>query len=202
MVNLKWRVETGVFRTKSLFINVKSRQVVTCLTFMQIINYDFCFPKQWFDVSVRCLTHVLKGSSDAKLIYIYAFSRHFYPKRVTVHSGYNYIFFLSMCVPWELNPQPFALLTQCSTTEPQEHFYLLFELKCVLAVCVHVQPIMTKIHPIMIKIHPVCVCVCVCACVCVFWIPINHKQCLRSSCSQILGRVVTLSHRTVLTCSI
>ncbi len=29
--------------------------------------------------------------------------------------------FVSMCVPWELNPQPFALLTQCSTTEPQEH---------------------------------------------------------------------------------
>ncbi len=26
-----------------------------------------------------------------------------------------------MCAPWELNPQPFALLTQCSTTEPQEH---------------------------------------------------------------------------------
>ncbi len=26
-----------------------------------------------------------------------------------------------MRVPWELNPQPFALLTQCSTTEPQEH---------------------------------------------------------------------------------
>ncbi len=30
-------------------------------------------------------------------------------------------FFVSMCVPWELNPQPFALLMQCSTTEPQEH---------------------------------------------------------------------------------
>ncbi len=29
--------------------------------------------------------------------------------------------FISMCVPWELNPRPFALLTQCSTTEPQEH---------------------------------------------------------------------------------
>ncbi len=26
-----------------------------------------------------------------------------------------------MCVPWESNPQPFELLTQCSTTEPQEH---------------------------------------------------------------------------------
>ncbi len=52
-------------------------------------------------------------------MYIYAFSRCFYPKRLTVHSGYT--FFISMCVPWELNPQPFALLTQCSTTEPQEH---------------------------------------------------------------------------------
>ncbi len=39
-------------------------------------------------------------------------------KRLTVHSGYTC--FITMCVPWESNPQPFALLTQCSTTEPQE----------------------------------------------------------------------------------
>ncbi len=26
-----------------------------------------------------------------------------------------------MCVPWELTPPTFVLLTQCSTTEPQEH---------------------------------------------------------------------------------
>ncbi len=32
-----------------------------------------------------------------------------------LHSGYT--FFVSICVPWESNPQPFALLTQCSTTE-------------------------------------------------------------------------------------
>ncbi len=30
-----------------------------------------------------------------------------------------------MCVPWELNPQPFALLMQCSTTEPQEDLHTL-----------------------------------------------------------------------------
>ncbi len=30
-------------------------------------------------------------------IYIYAFSRRFYPKRLTVQSGYT--FFVSMCVP-------------------------------------------------------------------------------------------------------
>ncbi len=35
-----------------------------------------------------------------------------------MHSDYT--FCISTCVPWELNPQPFALLTQCSTTEPQE----------------------------------------------------------------------------------
>ncbi len=29
--------------------------------------------------------------------------------------------FVSMCVPWESNPQPFALLTQCSTTEPHRN---------------------------------------------------------------------------------
>ncbi len=30
-------------------------------------------------------------------------------------------YFISICVPWESNPQPFVLLTQCSTTEPHEH---------------------------------------------------------------------------------
>ncbi len=35
------------------------------------------------------------------------------------YSGYTFI--VSMCVLWELNTQPFVPLTQCSTTEPQEH---------------------------------------------------------------------------------
>ncbi len=37
-----------------------------------------------------------------------------------------YIFFISMCVPWESNPQPFALLTQCSTTEPAGTLWLFY----------------------------------------------------------------------------
>ncbi len=49
---------------------------------------------------------------DIFYIYIYAFCRRFYPKRLKVHSDYTFI--ISMCVPWELNPQPW-------TTEPQEH---------------------------------------------------------------------------------
>ncbi len=48
-------------------------------------------------------------SQDCKIttsfyIYIYAFIRRFYPKRLTVHSGYTFI--VSMCVSWESNPQP------------------------------------------------------------------------------------------------
>ncbi len=36
-----------------------------------------------------------------------------------LHSGYTFL--ISICVPWESNPQPFALLTQCSTTEPHRN---------------------------------------------------------------------------------
>ncbi len=49
----------------------------------------------------------------------YAFSRRFYPKRLTI--AFRLYIFISMCVPWESNPQPFALLTQCSTTEPHRN---------------------------------------------------------------------------------
>ncbi len=56
-------------------------------------------------------------------IYIYAFSRRFYPKRLTVHSGYTFI--VSMC-SLGIEPTTFAWQTQCSTTEPQEHLYNIF----------------------------------------------------------------------------
>ncbi len=54
-------------------------------------------------------------------LHFYAFSRRFYPKRLTVHSGYTY-FGQYMC-SLGIKPTTFALLTQCSTTEPQEHIY-------------------------------------------------------------------------------
>ncbi len=38
--------------------------------------------------------------------------------RLTVHSGYTFI--VSMC-SLGIEPTTFALLSQCSTTEPQEH---------------------------------------------------------------------------------
>ncbi len=52
----------------------------------------------------------------------YTFIRRFYPKRLTI--TFRLYIFISMCVPWDSNPQPFALLTQCSTTEPHRNIYL------------------------------------------------------------------------------
>ncbi len=73
-----------------------------------------------------------KSSSRLCVLYIYinALSRCFYPKRLTVHSGYTFLFY-QYCVPWEMNPQPFALLTQCFTTEPQEHLCHVCRCGCV-----------------------------------------------------------------------
>ncbi len=55
-------------------------------------------------------------------IYIYAFSRCFYPKRLTVHSGYT--FFISMCVPWEQKDiyhlNDYLLIGRCSFTISRE----------------------------------------------------------------------------------
>ncbi len=52
----------------------------------------------------------------------------FIQSNLQLHSGYNF-FFLSVHVfPGNRNPQPFALLTQCSTTEAQEH---ILKVQCV-----------------------------------------------------------------------
>ncbi len=67
-------------------------------------------------------------------IYINAFSRRFYPKRLTVHSGYTFI--VSMC-SLGIEPTTFALQTQCSTTEPQEHLYNIYKsLKVTIPKCI------------------------------------------------------------------
>ncbi len=49
----------------------------------------------------------------------FAFSRCFYPKRLAI--AFRLYIFISTCVLWESNPQLFALLTQCSTTEPHRN---------------------------------------------------------------------------------
>ncbi len=66
-----------------------------------------------------------KDNVRKKTIYIYAFSRCFYPKRLTVHSRYT--LYCQYVCSLGIKPTTFALLTQCSTTEPREHFKLYFK---------------------------------------------------------------------------
>ncbi len=86
------------------------------------------FPWLSTDVCLDCsetgnISKTKEGVDEVHYIYIYAFSRRFYTKQLTVDSGFA--FFVIMCQgTWELNLQPFVLLTQCSTTDPQEHFPL------------------------------------------------------------------------------
>ncbi len=59
---------------------------------------------------------ILNDTDGCDLFYIYAFSRRFYPKQFRLHIFCQYVCSLG------IEPTTF---TQCSTTEPQEHFYLL-----------------------------------------------------------------------------
>ncbi len=70
---------------------------------------------------------------SSSYIYIYAFSRRFYPKRLTI--AFRLYIFISMCVPWESNPQPFALLTQCSTTEPHRNTLATHDNQSCCSIC-------------------------------------------------------------------
>ncbi len=66
-------------------------------------------------------------------IYIYAFSRRFNPKRLTIQA--IHIFVSTWMYSLGIKPTTFALLTQCSTTEPQEHFLVFCKILGVLGPC-------------------------------------------------------------------
>ncbi len=84
---------------------------------MGLINHPDCF------LGVRQIQNNESTTSHLHL------SDAFIQSDLQLHSGYTFL--IIMCVPWESNPQPFALLTQCSTTEPHRnikpkhnHYYL------------------------------------------------------------------------------
>ncbi len=76
----------------------------------------------WY-FSLRLVRHIISVGTQELFLSINWFALHF--THLADKSDLQciqaiYIYIISMCVPWELNPWPFALLTQCSTTEPQE----------------------------------------------------------------------------------
>ncbi len=72
---------------------------------------------------IQMFVIILKSSwrswfSGSQVGFTFTHLADFYPKRLTVHSGY--IFFCQYVCSLGIEPTTFVLLMQCSTTEPQE----------------------------------------------------------------------------------
>ncbi len=79
--------------------NLRHSQAIK-LTEMLLIISKKCIALKW-------KAQIVSSGSRAwpeVYIYIYAFSRRFYPKRLTLHSSYSFLHFISSCFPWESNP--------------------------------------------------------------------------------------------------
>ncbi len=111
---LIWCIYWCQFKIKNLFGG-------TFFTIFQEQNECmFVHHTVWF-VRLICLNWFFLALF-AKLLF--TFTRRFYPKRLTI--AFRLYIFISTCVPWESNPQPFAQQTQCSTTEPHRNTGTLF----------------------------------------------------------------------------
>ncbi len=102
------------------FISGRVTRVVVWLFYFEELNAVFHLT--WFYIYIYIYIHIYiqTHTHTHTHTHIYIFSRRFYPKQLTVHSGYT--FFVSVC-SLGIEPPTFALLTQCSTTEPQEHIH-------------------------------------------------------------------------------
>ncbi len=68
-----------------------------------------------FVLDILCLDiSILWESHESFYIYIYAFSRRFYPKRLTLHSSYSFTFY-QLWLSLGIEPMILALLAPCST---------------------------------------------------------------------------------------
>ncbi len=98
---MRWVMKESAFVIYSFFIYCKTFALSKCAW---ICNSDAFLSR---------ITHTHFST------FTFTFSRRFYPKRLTI--AFRLYIFISTCVPWESNPQPFAQLTQCSTTEPHRN---------------------------------------------------------------------------------
>ncbi len=83
---------------------------------VDITGYSAMIPV-WSE-RIYSIQSALKCARRELKLYIFTFMHladAFIQSDLQLHSGYT------SCVPWESNPQPFALLTQCSTTEPHRN---------------------------------------------------------------------------------
>ncbi len=84
--------------------------------FVPTLHGVFTLPCRWL---IRMLwpvtpSFLLVSRGHLVYIYIYAFSRRFYPKRLTLHSSYSFTFY-QLLLSLGIEPMILALLMPCST---------------------------------------------------------------------------------------
>ncbi len=113
------------FVSKSCLLNCCIKAILQSqLTKLCSKNILLILPLSYESIIMECSLNI---QNIHIYIYIYAFSRCFYPKRLTVHSGYA--FFLSVCLSntssfWNVL-KTFILLCECLGNIPFEHFAML-----------------------------------------------------------------------------
>ncbi len=107
----------GLFRNRDLICyNVTFSSWFGSLSQGSIANRaKLCLCKSHLSKTVLLL---VRGGNNQRLHYIYIYADAFIQSNLQCIQA---IHFFIMCDPWESYPQAFALQTQCSTTEPQEH---------------------------------------------------------------------------------
>ncbi len=115
-----------------MYVNYKlyliSTKIIIHIHFLQEIN-NFIQQKTLNWSKIKCFKRCL-FQINTVYIYIYAFSRHFYPKRLTLHSSYSFTFY-QLLLSLGIEPMILALLAPCSTIWATGNKYCSFEIsKC------------------------------------------------------------------------
>ncbi len=105
--NIKYLIYFGIFKGEESTLKLRLKVIVTK-------RYLSRFQWTW----LRCISVLSRPEIILVLyfdyIYIYAFSRRFYPKRLTLHSSYSFTFY-QLLLSLGIEPMILALLAPCST---------------------------------------------------------------------------------------
>ncbi len=78
------------------------------------MRYPASLAKKKYLSTVCDVVEISFKADHCESVYIYAFSRRFYPKRLTVHSSYSFTFD-QLLLSLGIEPMILALLAPCST---------------------------------------------------------------------------------------
>ncbi len=125
--SVRWRLTPGCARANRVPIRAGNRILLSSTNeandpppprkkkfrhaiYLFLFSFSICLLCSFLSVCSpwHCIAYVLI------YIYIYAFSRRFYPKRLTLHSSYSFTFY-QLLLSLGIEPMILALLVPCST---------------------------------------------------------------------------------------